>query len=242
MTINNNHLQNIFFDLDGTLVDTKLGVFRSYEYACEKLGLVYPGDDTMLQFLGPPLRYAFSIILKANDNSVIENAVAIYRERYTTTGIYECAPYPGILELLAELYEHNLRLFVVTTKAKPYADTVAQYLGFNKWLTDVYGPGMNGDMDDKAVMIRHILSTQNLIARETVMIGDRERDIHAGKANGTRTMGITYGYGSTQEISAAVPDFICQSPAEIGRLFIPTPGKKKIKGGLKHSTPSHLPG
>jgi len=219
VTTNNNHLQNIFFDLDGTLVDTKLGVFRSYEYACEKLGLVYPGDDTMLQFLGPPLRYAFSTILKTKDNAVIENAVTIYRERYTTTGIFECVPYPGIPELLVELYQHHLHLFVVTTKAKPYADTIAQYLGFNKWLTDVYGPGMNGDMDDKTVMIRHILSTRNLIARETVMIGDRERDIHAGKANNTITMGVTYGYGSIDEINTTKPDYICRSPVEIGETL-----------------------
>ncbi len=221
------NLRNIFFDLDGTLVDTKPGVFRCYQYALEKLGQRYPGDDAMLRFLGPPLRYAFTTLLKTKDNEVIENAVAIYRERYTTTGIYECAPYPGILELLAELHEHNLSLFVVTTKAKPYADTIAQYLNFNKWLTDVYGPGMNGDMDDKAIMIQHILSTRNLVARETAMIGDRERDIKAGKVNGTQTMGITYGYGSTQEIIAAVPDIICQSPVEIGKLVLSIKQPKK---------------
>jgi phosphoglycolate phosphatase len=219
MTDNSNHLRNIFFDLDGTLVDTKLGVFRCYQYALSKLGQPYPGDDTMLQFLGPPLRYAFTTLLKTKDNAVIENAVSIYRERYTTTGIYECAPYPGIMELLAELHKHNLRLFVVTTKAKPYADTIAQYLGFSKWLTDVYGPGMNGDMDDKAKMIRHILSSRSLNSQETVMIGDRDRDIQAGKTNHTRTMGITYGYGSTVEIAMAKPDYICHSPAGIRNEF-----------------------
>ncbi len=224
------NLRNIFFDLDGTLVDTKPGVFRCYQYALEKLGQPYPGDDAMLQFLGPPLRYAFTTLLKTKDNAVIENAVSIYRERYTTTGIYECAPYPDILKLLAELHQHHLHLFIVTTKAKPYADTIAQYLGFNKWLTDVYGPGMNGDMDDKAEMIRHILSTRSLKPQETVMIGDRERDIKAGKVNGTQTIGITYGYGDTQEISAAVPDFICQSPAEIGELVLSNKQPQKQRG------------
>ncbi len=162
-----------------------------------------------------------SVVAGDVDNSVVEEAVAIYRERYSPVGVYECEVYPGISNLLSDLIRKNLRLFVVTTKAKPYADIVVKHLGLQDCFTDVIGAGLDGRFDDKAEMIQHILSSFGLNARETVMIGDRERDIQAGKANGTRTMGITYGYGSLEEIETARPDWICHSPEEIRTLLNP---------------------
>jgi phosphoglycolate phosphatase len=216
MTVNGINLRNIFFDLDGTLVDTSLGVFRCYRYTFDKLDLPYPGDNTMRQFLGPSLREAFTKLLDTTDSSVVEKAVAIYRERYRPIGVFECEMYPGISDLLFGLSQKNLRLFVVTTKAKPYADIMVKHLGFEHWFTAIIGAGMDGRFDDKAEMIEYILSNFSLNAQETIMIGDRERDILAGKANNTRTMGVTYGYGSSDEIKTAQPDWICESPREIG--------------------------
>jgi phosphoglycolate phosphatase len=219
VTVTKNKLRNIFFDLDGTLVDTSLGVFRCYRYAFAKLDIPYPGDNTMQQFLGPPLREAFTRLLTTADNIVIEKAVAIYRERYSPIGVFECTAYPGVPDLLSGLSTKGLRLFVVTTKAKPYADIVVKHLGLDRWFTDVFGAGLDGQFDDKAEMIQHILSTLDLDAHETVMIGDRERDIRAGKSNGTRTIGVTYGYGFVDEIETARPDWICHKPEEIGKLL-----------------------
>ena len=219
MTHNEKALRNIFFDLDGTLVDTSPGVFRCYRYAFAKLDLPYPGDDIMRKFLGPSLREAFSRLLDNPDITLVEKAVAIYRERYSPIGVYECTAYPGIPNLLNALNNNNLQLFVVTTKAKPYADIVVKHLGLRDCFTDVIGAGLDGRFDDKAEMVQHILSSYGLNAEETVMIGDRERDIQAGKANGTQTIGITYGFGSLDEITSAQPDWICHSPEEIGTLL-----------------------
>jgi|WetSurMetagenome_2_1015567.scaffolds.fasta_scaffold52575_3 phosphoglycolate phosphatase len=226
-------LRNIFFDLDGTLVDTRLGVFRCYRYAFEKLGLPCPDDSELLSCLGPPLREAFARFLDTKDNTSIEKAVAIYRERYGQVGVLECEPYAGIPELLAGLHEEGFYLYVVTTKAKPYADTIADKFGFSPLLEGVYGTGMDGWLDDKTEMVRHILETRDLKRDETVIIGDRERDIKAGKDNGIFTIGVTYGYGSRDEITKANPDWICGSPEEIRTLL--TGGNdtnRSLKGSL----------
>jgi phosphoglycolate phosphatase len=226
-------LRNIFFDLDGTLVDTRLGVFRCYRYAFEKLGLSCPDDSELLSCLGPPLREAFARFLDTPDSTSIEKAVAIYRERYGLIGVLECEPYAGIPELLAGLHEEGFHLYVVTTKAKPYADTIANKLGFSPLLEEVYGTGMDGWLDNKTEMVRHILATRGLQKNETVIIGDRERDIRAGKDNGIFTIGVTYGYGSQDEIGESGPDWICSSPEKIKKIF--TMGNstgRSLKGSL----------
>jgi phosphoglycolate phosphatase len=79
---------------------------------------------------------------------------------------------------------------------------------------------LNGQFDNKADLIEFILKTRQLKAEETVMVGDKREDIVAGKANRTGTIGVTYGYGSLQEITEAAPDDICGSPEEIGQIIM----------------------
>jgi len=84
----------------------------------------------------------------------------------------------------------------------------------------IYGTELNGRFDNKADLIEFILQNRKLRAEETVMIGDKREDIVAGKANRTKTIGVTYGYGSLQEITEAAPDGICGSPSEIQKLIM----------------------
>ena len=72
----------------------------------------------------------------------------------------------------------------------------------------------------KPIMPFEVLSAQlGLPPQEIVMIGDRATDIAAGKANGTRTLAVTYGFGDMEELTAAQPDQICHSPDEIGQAL-----------------------
>jgi phosphoglycolate phosphatase len=64
-------------------------------------------------------------------------------------------------------------------------------------------------------LVEFILRARRLDPRRTIMIGDRARDVESGRANGTRTIGVTYGFGSVEEIAAAAPDEICRSPYQI---------------------------
>jgi phosphoglycolate phosphatase len=84
----------------------------------------------------------------------------------------------------------------------------------------IYGTELNGQFDNKADLIEFILQNRKLSAEETMMVGDKREDITAGKANRTRTIGVTYGYGSRWEITEAAPDYICGSPQEIGQVIM----------------------
>ena len=216
-------LSNIFFDLDGTITDSKEGIVKCMHYALDKLNCPCPAEFEEDRFIGPPLRVTFKKFFNTDDEILIEKAVAIYRERFSTVGLFENKIYPGIPEMLYVLHQNSRRLYVVTSKMKLYADRIIDHFQLSPFFSDIYGTELNGRFDNKTDLVEFILSNRNLTAEETVMIGDKKEDIIAGKTNRIKTMGVTYGYGSQQEIMDAAPDYICGSPSEIQKTIMRIP-------------------
>jgi len=208
-------LSNVFFDLDGTLTDPKKGITGCIRYALQRLGRGGHREADLTRFIGPPVRHAFAKILATDDNALIEKAVDLYREKFSETGIFENEVYPGIEELLAFLHRQSFSLYVVTSKPKIFAEKIVRHFKFDAYFRDVFGPSLKGRFDDKGELIGFILQKLSIRPAETVMIGDRREDIVAGKSNRTQTIGVTYGYGSMEEIKTSNPDYICQDPSEI---------------------------
>ncbi|OHB63098.1 MAG: hypothetical protein A2Y76_04860 [Planctomycetes bacterium RBG_13_60_9] len=205
----------LFFDLDGTLSDPREGITRSLQHALECLGRPYPSKSELKQFIGPPLRWTFPRLLGADDESLIERALAYYRDRYGDVGLFENEVYPGVPELLQALQGNGYRMYLVTSKPKVYSDRIIRHFGFDRFFAEVFGPELNGRFDEKVELIEFILRELSLDPRRTIMIGDRARDIESGRTHGTHTIGVTYGFGSLAEIAAAGPDQICHSPNDI---------------------------
>jgi phosphoglycolate phosphatase len=208
-------LLNLFFDLDGTLSDPSEGITMSVQYALERLGRPFPPRSELTRYIGPPLRWTFPKLLDTDDKDLVETAVSYYRERYEDVGLFENEVYPGIPELLRQLHDDGYPLYVVTAKPKVYADRIVRHFGLDRCFIEIYGPELDGRFDEKRELVGFILHERRLDPRRTVMIGDRASDIESGRAYGTCAIGVTYGFGTLDEITAAKPDRICQSPAEI---------------------------
>jgi phosphoglycolate phosphatase len=205
----------LFFDLDGTLSDPSEGITRSIQYALTCLGRAYPPKSELVQFIGPPLRWTFPRLLGTDDRGLVETAIGHYRERYEDVGLFENEVYPEIPELLRQLRDDGYPLYVVTSKPKVYADRIIRHFGFDLYFAEVYGPDLDGRFDEKVELVGHVLQRLSADPKRAVMIGDRARDIESGKAHGTRTIGVTYGFGSLDEITAAGPDCVCRNSLEI---------------------------
>jgi len=205
----------LFFDLDGTLSDPSEGITKSVQHALQCLGRPYPSKSELQHYIGPPLRWTFPRLLGTEDNDLVETAIGYYRERYETIGLFENEVYPGIPELLQQLYDDGYPLYVVTSKPTVYSDRIIQHFGLDHFFIDIYGPELDGRFDEKSELVAFILRERALDPSRTVMIGDRARDVESGRVNGTRTIGVTYGFGSREEITAARPDEICHRPGDI---------------------------
>ncbi len=208
-------ISTLFFDLDGTLTDPSEGITRCYQYSLEQLGYPFPTQADLLQYIGPPLRWTLPRLLGVEDEALVDAGVRHYRVRFADVGLFENELYQGVPELLETLSEAGFKLYVVTTKPAIYAKRILSHFDLDKYFVETYGPELDGRFDDKTELIEHILRERSLQPEETVMIGDRASDITAGKTNGTRTLAVTYGFGDTEELTAAGPDHLCHNPTEI---------------------------
>jgi phosphoglycolate phosphatase len=212
-------IKNILFDLDGTLTDPVEGITGCIQYALERMSAPTFTRAELQLHIGPPLRGTFSQILKTTDEATIERAVALYRERFSDVGLFENEVYEGVPEMLEILQSAAKRLFVATSKVEVYTNRILEHFALSPYFVGIYGSAPDGKFDNKAELIEHILAKESLRPGETVMVGDRKYDVAGAKENGCLTVGVTYGYGSVEELRAAGADYICHSPREVAHLL-----------------------
>jgi len=208
---------NVLFDLDGTLTDPHDGITASIEHALRKLGVSSPPRHALKRFIGPPLRDTFAHLLggarvASTDPALIDAAITFYRERFSTTGLFENVPYPGIHATLSVLEQRGAALYLATSKPRVYAERIVDHFGLGKFLTAVHGSELDGTRTDKVLLIAHILLTESLSASATAMVGDRSHDVVGAVANGVLPVGALWGYGSRDELVAAGATVLCERP------------------------------
>jgi phosphoglycolate phosphatase len=142
---------------------------------------------------------------------LVERALSTYRERFATTGLYENALYPSIVEMLEGSRRLATRIFVVTSKPAIYANRIIQHFRLEGYFSGVYGPDLDGRLDDKRDLLAHVLESAR-ITGASVMVGDRAVDILAARANAVHAIGALWGYGSAPELVEAGADRLCPHP------------------------------
>lgn len=208
-------MMDLFFDLDGTLTDPARGITLCLEHALLALGRQAPPLEHLRRYIGPPLRGTFVDLLETDERAVIEAAVVHYRERFSAVGLYENEVYPDVPKGLVALREAGHRLWVVTSKPGVYACRIVEHFELTSLFQGVYGSELSGKNADKIELIAHVLKSEQLDPAHARMIGDRAEDIVGGRANGTRTIGVLWGYGSEEELMKAEPDIIVDSMAKL---------------------------
>ncbi|MCG7394854.1 HAD family hydrolase [Microvirga sp. ACRRW] len=201
------------FDLDGTLTDPKTGITRCIQYALEKLGRPVPHADELTWMIGPPLVAGFTKLFGAPDDAM--EAVRLYRERFSDVGLFENEVYPGIPAVLEILQDAGVRLFVATSKPHVFARRIIEHFGLSHFFHEVYGSELDNRNADKRDLIRHILDEERFDPLRAVMIGDREHDAIGARANGIAGIGVTWGYGSRQELLDAGVTCFVDRPGEL---------------------------
>ena len=203
----------IFFDLDGTLTDPKLGITRSIQYALQRLDLPVPSQDDLTWCIGPPLRASFVVMLGGEARADL--AVSLYRERFGDVGLYENSVYPDIEHILATLKQSHGRLFVATSKARVFADRIIDHFRLRDYFEHVFGAELDGTRVDKGELLTYALESAGLNPQHALMIGDRSHDMIGAKTNGMGAIGVLYGYGSREELIEAGASHVCATPRAV---------------------------
>jgi len=156
--------------------------------------------------------------LAPGDNDRVEQAVRLYRERFTAKGMFENSVYPGIVDALAELRDYGVQLFVATSKPRGFAERIVEHFELGRFFSNVYGSELSGANADKKDLLGHVLRAESLPPANTVMVGDRSYDILGARANSLFSVGVLWGYGSREELVAAGAGALCDAPNALGSL------------------------
>jgi len=209
----------ILFDLDGTLTDSKQGIVNSIRYAMAKMNLK-ENNINLERFIGPPLSESFEKYFGL-DNKTARDAVAVYREYYAVKGIFENRVYPGIIELLKTLKKNNKIMVCVTSKAAFYAKQILDHFNFTQYFVRTVGSNMDLTCTHKIELIKLALSYfPNHNNSDFIMIDDRADDIIGAKKNKISSIGVLYGYGTSEELKEEQPNYLVRSINELKQFLI----------------------
>ncbi len=206
---------NLLFDLDGTLTDPFWGITRCIGYALNALGRPSPSPDDLRWCIGPPLKKNFEKLLGSNDDRITEEAVAKYRERFSSVGLFENELYSGIAEVLGTLKSHGHNLYIATSKPTTYAERIAIHFALSGYFRRIYGSELDGRNSEKSSLISHIFQREPIVPTETVMIGDREYDMIAARKNKIRGIGVLWGYGTQEELQRSGAHVLARAPGDL---------------------------
>ncbi|WP_314956208.1 HAD family hydrolase [Bradyrhizobium cosmicum] len=206
-------MATIFFDLDGTLTDPKPGITRSIQYALERLSLAVPSEDELTWCIGPPLHASLQKLTGSAE--LADQALLLYRERFSDVGLFENEAYGGITDTLSSLAATRRRMFVATSKPAVYATRIVEHFGLKPYFERVYGSELDGTRVDKRDLLRYVLDEAKVDPSSAIMIGDRSHDVIGARTNGMTAIGVLYGYGSEAELRDAGAHHICATHPEL---------------------------
>ena len=217
----------ILFDLDGTVSDPRLGIVNSVQYAMEKMKLPRISGEEIISYIGPPIQDTFSVLFKL-DKAETDRMIGYYREYFKKSGMYENALYPGMAELLEDL-SGRFKIGTATSKPTVFAERILRHFGIDQYFSGIAGSNMDGTRIHKGEIIAYAMeSWQEYVPGDFIMVGDRKHDIIGAEANGIEAVGVTYGFGSEEEINAAGPAYIAKSTEGLRRIFLPKAGNDSL--------------
>lgn len=205
-------VKTILFDLDGTLTDSGEGIIKSSALALEHFHIPVPDYDTMRQFVGPPLHETFIKFGVPDDQADL--AVEIYRSRYNTVGKFENTPYPGVYDMLQALKERGYSLLVATSKPEDLSIEILEKFALAVYFDRICGATLDRSRTCKEDVIAYLLN-ETPDKENMVMVGDTVFDILGAGSHGIPAIGVSWGYGSVEEMKKAGAVAICNTMQEL---------------------------
>ena len=201
----------VLFDLDGTLIDPKLGIINSVTYALNKYNIKVKDNSELLKFIGPPLVSSFQLFYNFSKEKAIE-ATNYYRQYYKEKGINENTLYEGVIDILSYLHDNGYVIGLATSKPEVFARHILLHYDILQYFDVIAGATLDGKISEKEQVIELALTKlSNYSHNEIIMVGDRFYDINGAKHHNLDSIGVLYGYGSIDEFKEANATYIINS-------------------------------
>lgn len=209
-------IKNIFFDLDGTIIDSAPGIIKALRYAYQQAALSVPDDSVLRKFIGPPLLESIEKYTKISPESELARQLLRgFQEYYGRSGWQEMRLYPQIVPVLKQLQQNGHRLYIATAKPQTFAKQIVDYLKIQQYFVNLYGTDLDEKMQKKDVIQRALQTEAISDPQQIVMVGDRDTDVLGAAANQVATIGVLYGFGTATELTQAGARALIKTPEQL---------------------------
>lgn len=210
----------VMFDLDGTLFDSSEGIKKCYRRGLEHFGIIVEDDSELDKVIGPSLYDSYSKFYGLEGDAILE-AVRIYRELYSSEGIYMIKMYNGVEEMLKSLKQSGFTICLATSKPYVMAQKILDFSGIEKYFDVVCGANLDGSMSDKVELISECLKQSSFTDKNAAyMVGDRSYDVIGAAKVGVHSIGVTYGFGTRMELMNAGAEYIAYDTSNVARILL----------------------
>lgn len=214
-------MKYILFDLDGTLSDSSEGIINTFVHTLETMNYDVPSLDVLYTFIGPPISETFKHSIGMDEEDA-KRAVEIFKPFYGKEAKFQNKLYSGVKEMLQALHEAGYLIGLATSKREIYADQILQYFGIRDYFEVVVGASLDDKFSKKYdIMEKAIrLAKDKYNIKSISMVGDRSYDMDSSVKLGVEAIGVTYGFGSEEEVVSTGADVVCHSPKEVQDYFL----------------------
>lgn len=206
----------IFFDLDGTLTNPEEGILNSIQYAADYYNVATVRED-LKKYIGPPLVDTFKELI-GEDKA--EEAVEKYRERFAAGGgMYENEIYPNVRQTLSALKDKGYILCTASSKPQIFVDKILEHFDIKKYFDFVGGASLDGSVSKKEDVIKLVLQQTGIENSQVLMVGDRKFDLEGARRMNMDAVGVLYGFGSYEELSACKNIALIKDITELEKIL-----------------------
>ena len=209
----------VLFDLDGTLVDSSEGITKSVQYALKHFGIEENDLSKLQVFIGPPLGESFMRYYGFSKEQADEG-ILVYRERYKPIGIFECNLYPGVRECISQLREQGYLIGVASSKPEKFCKMILEHFDVLSLFDDVVGATEDGSIGTKEEVLNEVMRRWADIPKENMcLIGDTIFDVEGANLVGIPSIGVSFGFGNTDEMMRAGAKGICDRMMDLPEMI-----------------------
>jgi phosphoglycolate phosphatase len=226
----------VIFDLDGTLIDSRLDLVHSVNAALRHIARPELPDDVIASYVGDgaPILIQRALGKEAADEALVRRGLEFFLSYYRQHKLDHTTVYPGIAQALAEIQRSPSgtpdgtpngspsraprKLAVLTNKPVNPSRAIVEALGMGQFFSQIYGGNSFATKKPDPEGARKLLEESGVKAEETAIVGDSHVDVRTGRNAGLCTVGVTYGF-APHTLEAEAPDVLVDSAPELGAVF-----------------------
>jgi 2-phosphoglycolate phosphatase len=207
----------IFFDVDGTLVDSTTDIANAVNNALGVLKLPQLSKDRVASYIGTGVKDLFRKSVGAGNEGLIDKGVEIFSEYYAAHSTDKSVLYPHVRETLEHFKEK--RKYIVTNRYAKFAEMTLKNLGIRSYFEGIFGGDDEGCLKPSACVLDSVISKFNIDKSRSLIVGDMAIDVETGKNAGIMTCWVTYGLGKAEDVKPLKPDFVIDDMMQLKNII-----------------------